>query len=221
MPKKTFKGYTALAPVPAVMVSCGSWDDANIITIAWTGTVNSDPPYTYVSVRKSRHSHALLSASGEFVINLASQDLLFAADKCGCVSGAKADKFEKCGLTKEKAEKVACPMIAECPVNIECRVFEVKEFPSHDMFLAEVVAVHVDDSLIDGSGRICMERAGLFAYIHGAYVSCGRRRLGSFGYSVMKKSTKKRLGKEGRLKDKVGAGLGMKKNQRPPVKSER
>ena len=187
-----------LYPIPAVMVSCGGMEDSNIITIAWTGIINSDPPMTYVSVRKSRHSHGLIAGSGEFVINLVTKELAEAADFCGVRSGNDTDKFRQAGLTKVPADLVSAPMIAESPVNLECKVFEVKELPSHDMFLAEIVAVHVDGRLVDGAGAYHFDELDLVSYNHGHYYPVSRRPLGRFGYSVMKPKTKKRLAKTGK-----------------------
>ena len=198
MAKKIMKPATMLAPLPAVMVSCGEGENANIITIAWTGIVNSDPPMTYVSVQPKRHSHRLIEESGEFVINLVPKDLTFEMDYCGCVSGSKEDKFSAMNLTKEAADSVRCPMIAESPLNLECRVVEKKHLGSHDMFLAEIVAVHVDEKLFDENEKIRLEKAGLVALVHGAYYAVGKDRTGRMGYSVMKPKTKKRLTHEGK-----------------------
>lgn len=201
MSKTTFKPGTMLNPVPAVMVTCGrAPEEQNIITIAWTGIVNSEPPVTYISVRKSRFSHDIIEREGEFVINLTTGKLVAAADFCGVRSGKDTDKFRETGLTKEKADNVNCPMIAESPVNLECKVTEIKEFPTHDMFLAEIVAVHVDDALLDEKGRLALEKAGLTAYSHGEYFALSRRPLGRFGFSVMKPKTKKRIAGEQRRK---------------------
>ena len=181
-----------LAPVPAVMVSCGDMTDSNIITIAWTGIINSDPPMTYISVRKSRHSHGIILKNREFVINLVTEELAFAADYCGVRTGADHDKFREMKLTKEPADEVGSPMIAESPVSLECRVFEVKELPSHDMFLAEIVAVHIDDSFVSGNGAYRFDRMGLAGYSHGSYYRMGAKPIGRFGFSVMKPRTRRR-----------------------------
>ncbi len=198
MAKKTFKGATLLYPLPAVIVSCGQGTEANLITIGWTGILNSDPPYTYISVRPSRHSHDIIEREGEFVINLTTQDLVYETDYAGCVSGSKKNKWEELHLTKEPADKVRCPMVAESPVNLECKVFEVKRLGSHDMFLAEIVAVHVEESLISPEGRIAFERAGLITFSHSNFQAVSPRVLGKMGYSVMKNGTKKRLAAEGK-----------------------
>ena len=191
--KKTMKPATLLMPLPAVMVSCGSLEKPNIITIAWTGIVNSMPPMTYISVRKSRYSHDLIAESGEFVINLTTEALTFATDYCGVKSGREVDKFTEMKLTPLAAGEVSCPMIAESPINLECKVREVHEYPSHDMFVAEIVAVHVDEELIDEKGRFEMEKAGLMAYVHGQYFGIKKQPLGRFGYAVMKPKTKKKI----------------------------
>lgn len=191
--KKTMKPATLLMPLPAVMVSCGSLEKPNIITIAWTGIVNSTPPMTYISVRKSRYSHDLIAESGEFVINLTTEALTFATDYCGVKSGREVDKFTEKKLTPLAAGEISCPMIAESPINLECKVREIHEYPSHDMFIAEIVAVHVDEELIDEKGRFEMEKAGLMAYVHGQYFGIKKQPLGRFGYAVMKPKTKKKI----------------------------
>ena len=185
-----------LSPVPAVMVSLGEGEEANIITIAWTGIINSRPPMTYVSIRKERYSHDILMKTREFVINLTTEELAEKTDWCGVKSGRDFDKWKEMKLTKEPASVVKCPMIAESPVNLECRVTEVKELGSHDMFMAEIVKVHVDEDIIDPDGHFDIVKAGLLAYVHGNYYTVSRRSLGRFGFSVMKPKTKKRLQKE-------------------------
>lgn len=194
--KKTFKPGAVLSPVPAVMVSCGDEKEKNIITIAWTGIINSEPPMTYISVRKSRHSHDIISKSGEFVINLVSEELTFAADYCGVKSGRNTDKFKEMKLKAIPGERVDCPMIAEAPVNLECKVKEVHEYPSHDMFVAEIVSMHVNEDLVDEKGKIDFAAAGLVAYVHGEYYGMKKAPIGRFGYSVMKPKTKKRINKQ-------------------------
>ena len=194
--KKSFKPGTLLSPVPAVMVSCGEGEEKNIITIGWTGIINSDPPITYISVRKSRHSHHLIEKTGEFVINLTTEKLAFAADYCGVKSGRDVDKFKEMRLTPESADIVKCPMIAQSPINLECRVIEVKSYPTHDMFIAEIVAMHADDGIVNEKGKIDMSAAGLIAYVHGEYFGLKKAPLGRFGYSVMKPKTKKRLNRQ-------------------------
>ena len=174
MSKISFKPGTMLNPVPAVMVSCGDGDVNNIITIAWTGIINTDPPMTYVSVRKERYSHDIIKKTGEFVINLTTEKLAFATDYCGVKSGRDVDKFKEQNLTAEESKVVKCPSIAESPVNIECKVTEIKELGSHDMFIAEIVNVNVDEDLMDEKGKLCLEDAGLIAYNHGHYFALKR-----------------------------------------------
>lgn len=184
--KVHWKGSTLLAPVPPAMVTCSRGDEINIITVAWTGIVNSQPPKTYISVRPSRHSHEMIRASREFAIHLTPKNLVRAADWCGIQTGAKVNKFERCHLTPEPASVISAPLIAECPVALECRVTDVIPLGSHDMFLADIVAVDADERLLDGEGKLRMERADLVAYAHGDYYELGRR-LGAFGFSVAKK----------------------------------
>lgn len=200
MAKVEFKPGTMLNPVPAVMVSCGDEKEKNIITIAWTGIVNTNPPMTYVSIRKERHSHDIIKRTGEFVINLTTEELAFATDYCGVRSGRDVDKFKEQKLTAIESKVVSCPSISESPVNIECKVTEIKELGSHDMFLAEIVSVSVDDSLMDETGRLCLDEAGLIAYNHGHYFPLKKKEIGKFGYSVMKPKTKKRIEAEKRKK---------------------
>lgn len=192
MAKVAFKPGTMLNPVPVVMVSCGSMEHPNIVTVAWTGTVCTDPPMTYISLRPSRHSYDIIRKSGEFTINLVGKDLTFDADWCGVKSGREEDKFSERNLTAAMGHRVDCPAIAQAPVNIECQVREIIPLGSHDMFLAEVVHVSVDEDLLDASGALHLERADLTAYSHGHYYSLQRQELGRFGFSVMKPKTRKR-----------------------------
>ncbi len=191
MSKIAWKGGALIAPVPPCMVTCGKGEDANIITVAWTGIINTVPPKTYISVRPSRHSYELIRQSGEFVINLTPSRLVRAADYCGIHTGRKVKKFEKCGLHQEDASEVSCPLLAESPLSLECRVTEVIPLGSHDMFLADIVAVDVDESLLDETGKLHLERAGLAAFAHGEYFEMGKK-LGSFGFSVRKKKKTRR-----------------------------
>lgn len=192
MSKELWKPGNMLYPLPAVMVSCRGKDGKdNIITVAWTGTVCTNPPMVYISLRPNRHSYSMIKDTGEFVINLAAKKLAEAVDYCGVRSGKEADKFQEMHLTKGKAAYVSAPVIQESPVNIECRVTEVKPLGSHHMFLAEVLGVHVEKSLLDSSGRLCLRKAELLAYSHGGYFLLGEL-LGSFGYSVKKKVPKKK-----------------------------
>lgn len=190
MGKELWKPGNMLYPLPAVMVSCceeGKPD--NIITIAWTGTVCTNPPMVYISVRPERHSYEMIKNTGEFVINLTTKKLVKAVDYCGVRSGRDVDKFQEMHLTKEPATHVSVPMIKECPVNIECKVTEIKELGSHHMFLADVLGVHIENTLLDENGKFCLGDAGLLAYSHGEYFSLGEL-LGTFGYSVKKKYRK-------------------------------
>lgn len=188
MAKQVWRGGNMLYPLPAVMVSCADASGASdIVTVAWTGTICTNPPMLYVSIRPERASYRLIRESGEFVVNLTTRRLQRACDWCGARSGRDYDKWAECGLTPAPAAKLElAPVIAESPVNIECKVTEVKELGSHHMFLASVEAVQVDESLVDARGRLDLARAGLTAYNHGEYFELGQR-LGTFGYSVRKK----------------------------------
>ncbi|MCC8139526.1 MAG: flavin reductase family protein [Lachnospiraceae bacterium] len=187
MAKQTWKPGNMLYPVPAVMVSCRRpGEKANIITIAWAGTVCSDPPMVSISVRRERHSYDIVKETGEFVLNLVTKDLVRSADYCGVRSGRDVDKFRECRLHELPSKVVAAPGIAESPVNIECRVTEIKPLGSHDLFLAEVVSVTIDDCYLDEKGKFDPNRAGLAAYSPGEYFELGRK-VGSFGFSVRKK----------------------------------
>ena len=188
MSKVPFKPGNMIYPLPAVMVSCGdSPDNYNIITVAWTGTICSDPPLCYISVRPQRHSHSIISRTGEFVINLTTEALAYATDWCGVKSGRDVNKFKALSLTAEKGQIVKAPLIAESPLNIECRVLEVKQMGSHDMFIAEVVAIDAEESLVDKTtGGFQLNHASPLAYSHGKYYGLGEK-LGGFGFSVKKK----------------------------------
>lgn len=186
MAKKTLKGGALVCPLPPTMVSCGDMESSNIITIGWTGILNTVPPKTYISVRPTRHSYNIIKESGEFVINLTPAVLVKEADYCGIYTGKKVNKFEKCKLTKEQATVVSCPMIAECPVSIECKVTDIVPLGSHDMFMADIVAVNVNEELFDKDGKFHLEKADLIAYAHGEYFTLGKR-LGNIGFSTNKK----------------------------------
>ena len=190
MAKVFWKGSTLLAPVAPTMVSCGSEEKPNIITIAWTGIVNSNPPMTYISVRPSRYSYDIIKESGEFVINLTPSRLVRQADWCGVKSGRDVDKFKECHLTPGKANQISAPLIEECPINLECKVKNITPLGSHDMFIAEVMAVNVDESLLDEKGTLHLSDADLIAYSHGRYYGLGDF-IGKFGYSVQKPSKTK------------------------------
>lgn len=185
--KQVWKPGNMLYPVPAVMVTVQDAEGkSNIITIAWTGTVCTNPPMLYISVRPERYSYRMLKESGEFVVNMTTKKLAKAADYCGVRSGRDVDKWKETGLTPEKAQAVNVPLIAESPVNIECRVKEVLELGSHHMFLAEVLAVDVDESLLDMGGRLALEKAEPVVYSHGEYYGLSEL-MGTFGWSVRKK----------------------------------
>lgn len=181
-----------LYPLPAVMVSAGDRaGNSNILTVAWTGTVCTNPPMVYISVRPERFSYHMIKESGEFVINLTTKALVRATDYCGVRSGRDTDKWKECGLTRETSSELRyAPAIKESPVNIECRVKQILELGSHHMFLAEVAAVHVDEAYLDEKGRFELNETGLIAYSHGEYLDLGKV-LGTFGYSVRKKKKKK------------------------------
>lgn len=189
MEKQMWKGSTLLAPVPPALVSCGTMDAPNALTIAWTGILNSQPPKTYISVRPERYSYGLIRNSGEFVINLPTAALVRAIDYCGVRSGRNEDKLAAMHLTTQPVEGFSCPMIAESPLSIACRVTDIAPLGSHDMFLADVVSIHVASDLVDESGRLHLAKAGLCAYAHGEYFALGRK-IGDFGFSVKKKRKK-------------------------------
>ena len=187
MERKEWKAGNMLYPLPVVMVtSQRPGERPNIITIAWTGTICSDPPMLYVSIRKERYSYNIIKETGEFVVNLVGAGQIRQCDWCGVKSGRDFDKFEETGLTPVPSVKVAAPTIKECPVSIECKVRKIEELGSHDMFIAEVVAVTVSDEYMDDQGRFAMEEADMVAYLHGQYYGLGEY-LGKFGYSVEKK----------------------------------
>ncbi|MBE5928646.1 MAG: flavin reductase family protein [Lachnospiraceae bacterium] len=187
MSKQMWKPGNMLYPLPVVMVSCSSKKAGdNIITVAWAGTICTNPPMVSISVRKERYSYDIIKDSGEFVINLVTDKIVRAADWCGVKSGRDVDKFKKMNLTKKKAEYVSCPMIEESPVNIECKVKEIKELGSHDMFIAEVVNVWADEAYMNDKGKFELNSSGIVTYSHGEYFMLGKK-LGSFGYSVKKK----------------------------------
>ncbi len=190
MSKIVWKGGALTAPVPPAMVTCGEGENANIITVAWTGIVNTVPPKTYISVRPSRHSYGLIKESGEFAVNLTPASLVRQADFCGIYTGKKVNKFEKCGLHQVKAAEVSCPILEESPLTLECRVTDEIPLGSHHMFLADIVAVDVDETLLDTNGKLHLDRADLAAFAHGEYFELGRK-LGTFGFSVKKKKKKR------------------------------
>ncbi len=187
MAKELWKPGNMLYPLPVVMVSVADKSGKpNIITVAWAGTICSEPPMVSISVRPERFSNPILRETREFVINLTTRELAFATDYCGVKSGRDVDKFKEMNLTALPASIVKAPLIAESPVNLECQVTEIKELGSHDMFMAKVVAVHADEKYMDENHKFHLEWADPITYSHGVYYTCGER-LGSFGYSVRKK----------------------------------
>ncbi|CDE55684.1 MAG TPA: flavin reductase family protein [Clostridiales bacterium] len=199
MSKVTWKSGTFIYPLPAVMVSCGTMEESNIITVAWTGIINTDPAMCYISVRPTRHSYEMIKKTGEFVINLTTKDLAYATDWCGVKTGAKVDKFKEMKLTKEKANFVNCPMIKESPVSVECKVKEIRELGSHHMFVAEILGINADEKYINENGAFDISKCDLIAYSNGNYYSLGKK-IGRFGFSVQKK--KKTAKKSGKTIDK-------------------
>ncbi len=191
MKKQTWRAGNMLYPVPAVMVTCKRKNEkANIITVAWAGTVCSDPAMVSISVRKSRYSHEIISETKEFVVNLTTKQLAKATDYCGVKSGRDIDKFKEMNLHTQESTKIETPGILESPVNIECKVVNVLELGTHDMFIAEVVAVDVNEDLLDEKGSLHLDKADLIAYAHGQYFSLGKE-LGRFGFSVRKNNKNK------------------------------
>lgn len=190
MARKSFKAGALTAPLPPVMVTVGNMESSNIITIGWTGILSTIPPRTYISVRPERHSYKMLKESGEFVINLTTASQARVVDYVGIYTGAKVDKFKECKLTKLESREVSAPTIAECPFALECRVVEVIPMGTHDVFIADIVSVSADESIIDEAGKIRFDKAGLMAYAHGEYFALGEK-LGSFGFSTKKSAPKK------------------------------
>ncbi len=193
MAKQIWKPGTILYPVPVVMVSCGDMENSNIITVAWTGTINSDPAMTYISVRPERYSYDIIKESGEFVINVTTESLAYATDWCGVRSGKDYDKFNEMGLTREKAPHLNCPVIAESPISIECKVRDIVKLGTHDMFIAEILGALADEKYMDENGKFDFEKSRPICYSHGEYFGLGTK-LGKFGYSVQKKKGKKKNG---------------------------
>lgn len=190
MQKVEWKGGALIAPLPPVLVTCGTMEKPNVLTIAWTGILSTTPPKTYISLRPSRFSHDIIKSTGEFVINLSTVPLTRTVDFCGVRSGREFDKFALMGLIPEKASRVACPMISQSPVSLECRVTDIVPLGSHDMFIADIIAVNVDEQYIDKEGKLHLERCSLLAFSHGEYFELGKK-VGSLGFSVRKKSKKR------------------------------
>ena len=186
MARQTWRAGNFVYPLPAVMITSKNGDVENVFTAAWTGTICSDPAMTYVSIRKERFSHDIIKNSGVFCINLTTEELAYATDYVGVKSGRNENKFETLGLETEPATEIDCPMLKKSPVVIECEVEEIKELGSHDMFIAKVLAVNVDEKYMDEKGKFDLEKCKLLAYSHGQYYKLGER-IGKFGYSVQKK----------------------------------
>ena len=189
MSKVQWKAGTFIYPIPAVMVSCGTMEKSNIITVAWTGILNTNPAMCYISVRPERYSHDIIKENGEFAINLTTQKLAYATDWCGVKSGKDVDKFAQMHLTKEKAQFVKCPIIKESPVSIECKVKQIVPLGSHDMFVADILAIDADEKYIDEKGAFDISKCDLIAYANGGYYPLSKK-VGKFGFSVQKKKKK-------------------------------
>lgn len=187
--KQKWKAGNMIYPLPAAMVSCGDLERTNIVTVGWTGTICTNPAMTYISLRPSRFSYDIIKESGYFVINLTTRDLAYATDYCGVKSGRDCNKFKEMSLTPIWDEETKCPMIGESPVSIVCEVTEIKELGSHDMFIAKVRNVYVNEAFLDEKGKFHLNDSDLIAYSHGTYLTLGEP-LGTFGYSVRKKDAK-------------------------------
>ena len=186
MSKVIWKAGTFIYPLPAVLVTSGTMEKSNIMTVAWTGILNTNPAIVYISVRPERYSYNLIKENMEFAINLTNEKLVYATDWCGVRSGAKFDKFKEMHLTKEKAKFVKCPLIKESPVSVECKVIDIKELGSHNMFMAEVLSIDADEQYIDEKGAFDISKCNLISYANGGYYTQGKK-IGTFGYSVRKK----------------------------------
>ena len=186
MGKVVWKGSTILAPVPPVLVTCGTMEKPNVLTIGWTGILCTHPPMTYISVRPTRYSYEIIMKEREFVINLPTSSMSKTVDFCGMKSGAKVNKIETCHLELAPGTEVKAPVLAQCPVSLECRVSELKELGTHTMFFADIVSVQIEEKYLDSKGKLNLQQAGLLAYAHGEYFALGRK-CGDFGFSVRKK----------------------------------
>ena len=219
MPKEIWKPGNMLYPVPPVLVTChNKKGESNMLTVAWAGTICSTPAMLSISVRKERYSHAMLMETGEFVVNLPTEDLVWETDEAGVRSGRDMNKWETLHLHQEEGKMLSVPMISECPVNMECKVKQVLELGSHDLFLAEIVAVHVDSALLDEKKRLQLEKAKLLAYSHGQYFGLGNV-LGSFGFSV-RKGAKKKSSEEKKKEKKKEVKKETKKEAKKEAKKE-
>ena len=210
MSRRIWKSGTFIYPLPAVIVSSGTMEKSNIMTVAWTGIINTNPAMCYISVRPERYSYNLIKNQGEFVINLTNKSLAYATDWCGVKSGAKVDKFKEMNLTKEKAKFVKCPIIKESPVAIECKVKDIRELGSHHMFIAEILSIDADEKYIDEKGAFDISKCDLIAYSNGHYYNLGKK-IGKFGFSVQKKSKAK--SKINKTNNKSGAKTRINKNK--------
>ena len=220
MPKEMWKPGNMLYPVPPVLVTChNKKGESNMLTVAWAGTICSTPAMLSISVRKERYSHAMLMETGEFVVNLPTEDLVWETDEAGVRSGRDLNKWESLHLHQEEGKILSVPMISECPVNMECKVKQVLELGSHDLFLAEIVAVHVDSALLDEKKRLQLEKAKLLAYSHGQYFGLGKV-LGSFGFSV-RKGAKKKFSEEKKKEIKKEIKREIKREIKKEIKSEK
>lgn len=191
MKKVKWRGGALLAPLPPAMVTCGTQENPNVLTIGWTGILNTIPPKTYISVRPTRFSYNIIKETKEFVINLTTSELVKACDYCGVKSGKDCDKFKAMHLSTQKASEVCAPLLEQSPVSLECRVTEIVPLGSHDMFIADIVAVNVAEDYIDETGKLHLDKCNLIAYAHGEYFELGKK-LGTFGFSVRKKKKKKK-----------------------------
>ena len=197
MSKVEWKSGTFIYPIPAVMVTSGNMEKSNIMTVAWTGIINTNPAMCYISVRPERYSYNLIKESGEFVINLTNENLVFATDWCGVKSGKDYDKFKEMKLTKEQANHVKCPLIKESPVSVECKVKEIRNLGSHHMFIAEILSIDADKKYIDEKGAFDISKCDLIAYSNGGYYSLDKK-IGKFGFSVEKKNKKQEKNRKNR-----------------------
>ena len=191
MSRQNWKGSVLIAPVPPTMVTSAHDGKQNVFTVAWTGVLNTQPPKTYISVRPERYSYELIKNSGEFVINLTTTSMVKNADRCGTYSGKHVDKFKKYSIETVPAQNVSAPILKDSPVALECKVTDIVEMGTHHMFMADIVGVSVDEQYLDANGKLCLQKANLAAYAHGEYYALGKK-LGAFGFSVQKRSTKER-----------------------------
>ena len=189
MAKVEWKPGTFIYPIPAVMVTSGTMEKSNIMTVAWTGILNTNPAMCYISVRPERYSYNLIKDNGEFAINLTNEKLAFATDWCGVRSGKDYDKFKEMNLTKEKGKHIKCPLIKESPVSVECKVREIRELGSHHLFIADILSIDADDKYIDSKGAFDISKCDLIAYANGGYYTLDKK-IGKFGFSVEKKKRK-------------------------------